>query len=71
MLHEKVKLRKSAQIEIERLKEELHQQKDREDCARRQVNQRLKQKTDDFDRLHRDYQHLDAEHKKLITESDR
>ena len=35
-------------------------------------NQRLKQKTDiDFDQLHRDHKHLDAEHKKLITESDR
>ena len=58
-------------MEIERLKEELRQQKDREDRARRLINQKLKQKTDDFDRLHRDYKHLDADHKKLTTESDR
>ena len=60
-----------AEVEIERLKEELRQQKDREDRARCLINQRLKQKTDDFDQLHRDHKHLDAEHKKLITESDR
>ena len=47
-------------MEIERLKEELQQQKDREDRARWLINQRLKQKTDDFDRLHRDYKHLDV-----------
>ena len=57
-------------MEIERLKEELYQQKDRKDLARQLINQKLKQKTDDFDRLHRDYKHLDAEHKKLLTESD-
>ena len=51
MLQEKDKLRRMAETEIERLKEELHQQKDREDCARRQLNQKLKQKTDDFDHL--------------------
>ena len=64
MLQEKEKLRRMAQTEIERLKEELRQQKDREDRARRQINQKLKQKTDYFDHLHRDYKLLDAEHKK-------
>ena len=53
-----------ADTEIDGLKEELHQQKDREDCARRQLNQKLKQKTDDFDHLLRDYKHLEMEHKK-------
>ena len=64
VLQEKDKLRRMADTEIERLKEELHQQKDREDRARRQLNQKLKQKTDDFDHLHRDYKHLEMEHKK-------
>ena len=49
-----------AEIEIERLKEELRQQKDREDHAHRQ----LKQKSDDFDHLHQDYKLLETEHKK-------
>ena len=64
MLQEKDKLRRMVDTEIERLKEELHQQKDREDRARRQLNQKLKQKTDDFDHLLRDYKHLEMEHKK-------
>ena len=71
LLQEKEKLRRMEEVEIEHLKEELRQQKDREDRARRLINQKLKQKTDDFDRLHRDYKHLDADHKKLTTESDR
>ena len=58
-------------MEIERLKEELGQQKDREDRARRLINQRLKQKTNVFDRLHHDYKQLNVDHKKLITKSDR
>ena len=58
-------------MEIERLKEELRQQKGREDRARRQINQKLNQKTEDFDRLHRDYKHVDMEYKRLITKSDR
>ena len=70
MLHEKEKLRRMAKTEIERLKEELRQQKDRKDRARRQINQKLKQKTDDFDRLHRNYKHLDTEHKRLVADSD-
>ena len=53
-----------ADTEIDRLKEELHQQKDWEDRARLQLNQKLKQKTEDFDHLLRDYKHLEMEHKK-------
>ena len=70
LLQEKDKLRRLTEVEIERLKEELRQQKDRVDRARRLIHQRLKQKTDDFNRLHRDYKQLDADHKKFITESD-
>ena len=64
MLQEKDKLRRMAETELEQLKEELRQQKDREDRARRQLNQKLKQKTDDFDHLHRDYKLVDTKHKK-------
>ena len=71
LLQEKEKLRRSAEVKIERLKEEHRQQKDREDCARRQINQKLKKKTEDFDRPHRDHMRLDAEHKKLIADGDR
>ena len=71
MLQEKDKLQRSTEVEIERLKEELQEQKDREDRARRQINQKLKQKTKDFDRLRRDHKHLDAEHKKLMLKCDR
>ena len=70
MLQEKDKLQRMVETEIERLKEELRQQKDREDRARRHNNQKLKQKTNDFDRLHRDYKHLDTEHKRLVADSD-
>ena len=52
LLKEKEKLRRMAEVEIERLKEELRQHKVREDYARRLINQKLKQKTDDFDQLH-------------------
>ena len=44
LLQEKGKLQRSAEVEIERLKEELWQQKDHENRARRLINQRLKQK---------------------------
>ena len=40
-------------------------------CVRGQINPKLKQKTEDFEKLHRDHKQLDAEHKKLIAESDR
>ena len=41
-----------AETEMERLKEEIRQQKDREDRMRSQINRCLKQKTDDFDKLY-------------------
>ena len=47
--------------EIERLKEELRQHKDKEDQARSQINRRLNQKIEDFERLHRDHKHFDVE----------
>ena len=43
-----------AEMEMERLKEEIRQQKDREDRMRSQINRCLKQKTDDFDKLYRE-----------------
>ena len=49
----------------------MRKQKDRNDRAHRQITQRLKQKTEDFDRLHWDYKHVDTEYKKLITIRDR
>ena len=54
LLQDKAKLRRMGETEIERLKEELWQQKDREDRTRSEINQRLKQKTDDFEKLYRD-----------------
>ena len=69
-MQEKDKLRRSPEVEFERLKEELWQEKDREDRARRQINQKLKQKIEDFEWLHRDHKQLDVEHKKLIAEGD-
>ena len=70
MLQEKDKLRRSAEAEIERLKEELRQQKDKEDRTRAQINRKLKQKMDDFDKLDRDHKQLDVEHRKLVAELD-
>ena len=46
-------------IEIEQLKEEIRQQKDLEDHACSQINRRLKQKIEDFEKLHRDHKQLD------------
>ena len=48
---EKDRLHRHVQTEIERLKEELWQQKDRDDRMCAQVNRFLKLKTDDYDRL--------------------
>ena len=59
------KVRGMAETEIKWLKEEIEQQKDREDRVRSQINQRLKQKTEDFEKLHRDHKQLEVEHKKL------
>ena len=44
---------------------------DREDRTRGQINRKLKQKTEDFEKLHWDHKKLNAEHKKLIAECDR
>ena len=60
-----------AETEIERLKEELWQQKDREDWMRSQINRRLKQKTDDFDKVYREHKQTEADYKKLGSEFDR
>ena len=53
LLQEKDKLRRMMETEIEQLKEEIWQQKERGDQACSQVNRRLKQKTEDFEKLHR------------------
>ena len=68
---EKDRLRRHAETEIERLKEELRQQKDRDDRLRAQVNRRLKQKTDDYDRLYREHKQAESDHKKRSVEFDR
>ena len=47
-----------AKTEIERLKEELRQQKDRDDQLQFEANQRLKEKSEDFDKLYRDHKEL-------------
>ena len=70
MLQEKDKLLKMVETEIERLKEEIWQQKDREDGVRSQINRCLKKKKD-FKKLYRDHKHLEAEHKKLGSNYDR
>ena len=49
-------------MEIEWLKEELRQQKERDNLLRLQVNQRLKQKPKDFDKLYRDHKSLEMEY---------
>ena len=64
-------MRRQAETKIERLKEELRQQKDRDDRLRGQVNRHLKQKTEDYDRLHREYKQAEADHRKWGTEFDR
>ena len=62
MLQEKDKLRRMAEKEIERLKEEIRQQKDRDDRLRSQVSQRLKRKLEDFDKLYRDHKKLETDY---------
>ena len=56
MLQDKAKLRRMGETEIERLKEELLQQKDRDDRLRSQANREHKE---DFDKLYRE--HTDPE----------
>ena len=58
------------ETEIERLKEEPWQQKDKEDRMRSQINRRLKQKTNDFEKLYRNHKQTEAEYKKLGLEFD-
>ena len=50
-----------AETEIERLKEEIWQQKDPDDWLRWQVGLRLKQKSEDFDKLYQDYKKLETD----------
>ena len=61
LLQDKDKLRRMAKAEIARLKEELWQQKDREDWTRSEINRRLKKKTDDFEKLYREHKQMEAE----------
>ena len=68
---EKDRLRRHAKTKNERLKEELWQQKDRDDQLRAQVNRRLKQKTEDFDKLYREHKQAESDHKKRGVEFDR
>mgnify|MGYP000733494772 CR=1 FL=1 len=65
------KIRRQAETEIVLLKEELRQQKDREDRMRPQINRRLKQKTDDFDKLYLERKQTEADYKRLGSEFDR
>ena len=64
-------MRRQAEKKIERLKEELRQQKDRDDRLRGQVKRGLKQKTEDFDRLYREHKQAEADHKRRGAEFDR
>ena len=52
------------------MKEELRRQKDRDDRLRAQVNRRLKQKIEDYDRLYREPKKVEADHKKRGVEFD-
>ena len=65
LLQEKDKLWRITGTEIERLKEKIRQQKEREDRTQSQINWQLKQKTDDFEKVYRDLKQLEAKHKKL------
>ena len=70
-MQEKDKLRRMVETKIKRLNEEIRQQKDREDRALSQINRCLKQKTEDFEKLHQDHKQVDVEHKKLGSKCDR
>ena len=70
-MQDKDKIRQMAKTKIERLKEELCQQKDREDRLRSQINRRLKQKTDDFEKLYLEHKQTEADYKRLGLEFDR
>ena len=68
---EKDKLRLQAETEIERLKEELRQQKDGDNRLRSRVNRRLKQKTEDFHKLYWEHKQTEADYKRRGAEFDR
>ena len=62
LLQEKGKLRRMAETDIERQKEELRQRKEQDDRLRSQANRRLKEKSDDFDKLYREHKELEKEY---------
>ena len=70
-LQDKDKIRRRVETEFERLKEETRQQKDKKDRMRSQINQRLKQKSDDFDKLYREHKKMEADYKRMGSEFDR
>ena len=51
-----------AETEIDRLKDELQQQKNQDDRWRAQSNCRLKEKTEDFEKLYREHTDLEKEY---------
>ena len=57
---EKDKIRRMVEMEIERLKGEIWQEKDTDDWLCSQVSRRLKQKTEDFDKLYQDHKKLET-----------
>ena len=59
---EKDKLRRMAETEIERLKEEIWHQKGRDDRLRSQASRRFKKTSDDFDKLHHENKELEKEY---------
>ena len=71
LLQDKDKIRRMAETEIKRLKEEFRQQKDREDRMHSQINRHLKKKTDDFEKLYREHKQTEADYKRLGLEFDR
>ena len=63
---DKDKVRRMAETEIERLKEELQQQKDRDNRLQsQQDNHRLKEKLEDFDKLYQEHKELEKEYDQL------
>ena len=71
LLKDKDNIRWQAETGIEWLKEELQQQKHREDRMRSQINWRLRQKTDYFNNLCREHKQTDVEYKWLGSKVDR
>ena len=54
-MQEKDKLRRMAETEMEKRKEEIWQQKDQDDRTCLQINRRQKQKIEDFEKRYRDH----------------